>query len=536
MHVTGNDFERGHRVRTDICIVGGGAAGLTIARNLIASGLDVVLLESGDVVASEATTDLGRGDNVGLPYFDFSETHFRELGGATAHWDGWIRPLDAIDFEKRSWVPLSGWPFKRELLDGYYRRAQSDIDVKDFRYLPDDWTDQIPELYPQTVANDRRLTLAVWRKANPPTRFAAKFLPELDAADNITLITRANVTNIVLNAAKSDVDHLEVRTLEGTNFTVAAQVMVLAAGGLETPRIMLEAGVGGPNVGRYWMEHPHVPSGRLILDRDSGRRVGSSAIDHGLLGALKRLELERPKGGNKFAFTLTPEAQEELAVGNVSLHLRGISGEPPRVATRLAAGLREPIHTLRRMPKEGEYSMRNQFRGFLGEIPDVLRVGTERLLKRPDALEIFAQAEQVPNRDSCITLSDQTDELGMPRMVLNWSLTDFDKHSIRTTLDVLDDAVKVAGIGEVVPYPEFEDRNNVKWSDRLTGGHHHLGATRMGTDPSVSVVDGDCRVHGLANMYVCGPSTFPTGGFANPLLTTVAMATRLADHLKLRRP
>ena len=158
-------------------------------------------------------------------------------------------------------------------------------------------------------------------------------------------------------------------------------------------------------------------------------------------------------------------------------------------------------------------------------------MGYERFLKRPDALEIYVQAEQAPNPASRLSLSDEVDALGMPRLRLDWRLGDLEKATLVSALTTLDAALSRTGVGRVEPY-EWVSADAADWGADLSAGHHHLGTTRMSGSMNHGVVDKDTRVHGIANLYVTGPSVFPTGGFSNPMLTILALALRLADHLK----
>jgi choline dehydrogenase-like flavoprotein len=153
------------------------------------------------------------------------------------------------------------------------------------------------------------------------------------------------------------------------------------------------------------------------------------------------------------------------------------------------------------------------------------------VLRRPTHLEMFAQAEVSPNADSRLTLSDHRDALGMPRIRLNWQLSPLDKWSIRRSQELLGARLETAGIGTVEP-EEWVLSDDDRWGGTLHGGHHHLGTARMSDDPATGVVDRDGRVHGIDNLFVSDSAAFPTSGYANPMLTIVALALRTAGHLR----
>jgi choline dehydrogenase-like flavoprotein len=150
------------------------------------------------------------------------------------------------------------------------------------------------------------------------------------------------------------------------------------------------------------------------------------------------------------------------------------------------------------------------------------------------------RAEQAPNPDSRVTLTGERDALGMPRVALDWRLSPIDKRSVRVTMEALDGELRRLDLGTCTPEPWLAE-DGPDWevdpliSNHPIGGFHHMGTTRMAASPRAGVVDADCRVHGVANLYVAGSSVFPTGGWANPTLTIVALALRLADHLGRRR-
>jgi choline dehydrogenase-like flavoprotein len=160
-----------------------------------------------------------------------------------------------------------------------------------------------------------------------------------------------------------------------------------------------------------------------------------------------------------------------------------------------------------------------------------LRVNTNRR-----GLYVVARAEQAPNPASRVMLSEERDAFGLPRIALDWQLLDVDKRSLKVTMEALDRELRRLSLGRVEP-SAWLDEPETPWvadplvSNHPVGGYHHMGTTRMATSPRRGVVDADCRVHGLGNLYVAGSSVFPTGGWANPTLTILALALRLGDHL-----
>jgi choline dehydrogenase-like flavoprotein len=157
----------------------------------------------------------------------------------------------------------------------------------------------------------------------------------------------------------------------------------------------------------------------------------------------------------------------------------------------------------------------------------------------PQKAWLYTRCEQAPNPDSRVVLTDEVDHLGLRRIGLDWQLTPLDKHTIRTAGRIFSREVGRLGLGRTWLPKWLRDKDDEVWIDegdpewrRLRGGNHHMGTTRMAQDPRRGVVDKNCRVHGMDNLYIAGSSVFPTCGFANPTLTIVELALRLVEHLK----
>jgi choline dehydrogenase-like flavoprotein len=250
----------GTTLTADVCTVGAGAAGISIARELAHSPLDVCLLESGGLEYDLDTQQLYRGRSVGFPYFPLEIARLRFFGGTTNHWGGASRPLDDSDFEARDWVPHSGWPFRREALDPYYRRAHGVLELGPYAYDAGSWTTD--ERRPLRFEGES-LRSAVLQQS-PPTRLGQVYREELRRARNIRTCLNANLLEIETAPTGGPVTRLRVASLERNEFYVEARAYVLATGGIENPRLLLlsrradPAGLGNEHdlVGRFCMDHP----------------------------------------------------------------------------------------------------------------------------------------------------------------------------------------------------------------------------------------------------------------------------------------
>ncbi|MDJ0947538.1 MAG: GMC family oxidoreductase [Alphaproteobacteria bacterium] len=514
-------FEDGRTYEADICIIGGGPAGITIARELIGSRASVLLLESGGREYEDEVQALYAGRNVGLPYFDLDVTRLRYFGGSTNHWGNYCGPLREIDFEERSWVPFSGWPITLKDLDPYYRRAQQICALGRYSYGRERWV----ELGLDVPAFDPAKVLPNVRQIGPQLNFAEAYGPELAAAENIRVLLHANVVNIQSNPTATSVAHLDIRTLEGKRGQVTARQFILACGGIENPRLLLASngveqnGLGNRQdlVGRFFLEHPK--AWRMALLR------AKSPL------ALVQAYTDRFHDGvhNRPRWRLARTAQEDMKCLNGEW---GVGTDADRQGGTIAA--RKMWQNLKRgrWPDDlGEKVWRiasdlddvgvNAYREFM--------LGEEPIPEFQNVI-MWSTSEQAPNPDSRVMLGEQRDALGIPRVQLDWRLTELDKYTKASIAKIA--AAELARLG--IARAKLEDwllDPNGSWPD-VAGEHHHMGTTRMSDDPKKGVVQGDCRVHGVDNLYIAGSSVFPTGGTVNPTLTIVALALRLADHLK----
>ena len=535
----------GHLIQADVCIVGGGPAGITIARELANTSLDVCLLESGGPEEDADVQALARGESTGRPYYPLDETRFRVFGGSSGRWAGWSRPIDPIDLETRDWVPHSGWPITWEEFEPYLREAADlcQLDHQDFD--PAHWTENIPELYGPHFVGDG-IEPTVWQ-GSPPTKFGVAYREELKRARNVAIYLYANAVELETDEHGQQVTGVRVACLDGPRFQVRAKAYVLAAGAMETARLLLASnsvqreGLGNDRdlVGRFFMEHPHVVTGHLrITPQEASGRVRITAVDEALRGAYARVALQRPSGNIKVAYALEPEVQRREGLLNFSAHLttgdyhRREESDAYRSLKLIVGNLRSP----RRLAEQIRHrtlpaGLGTHVRTLITNLDEVVGTIADEVVRRPKHLEIFAQTEQSPNPDSRVMLSEERDPLGMPRVRLEWQLAQLDKWSIRRAQELLGQRLETAGLGKLEP-EEWVLSDDDRWGATMHGGHHHLGTARMSEDPSQGVVDAAGKIHGVHNLYVADSAVFPTGGYANPLLTIVALAVRSARHLR----
>lgn len=520
MIVDFNHCEDGAQLDADVCIVGGGMAGLTIARGLLGSGLRVLLIESGGLVRDPHVDALNRIDSDGPGTLDFVSTRPRVLGGSTSAWGSFLTPLDASDFVARPSVPLSGWPFTIDALEPYYRRAHTV-----FGLGPACFDARLWPLFGATphAFDAERLRVKFWQLSSPslfplvsPQRFGTLYRAELAKADTLRVLLNASAASITTNEAHSHVAELRLRSLDGRSARIAARAFVLAAGAIENARLLLISELGGDQVGRCFMDHPHTRIG-TVLPKDPR-------------GFLETWAVRRRRGTVALqpALCPTPHFQAEQGILNASVSVE--IDRHPECPTLAFSEIANALQARQRPPQLARKL------GRIARDPGVFAANAWRrlahgsgVIPRVRALVLYGRSEQEPNPDSRVTLERERDALGMLRARVAWRLTGRDRRTIEAMAQLLTAEFARLDIGTVVPSEWLAGTHG--WPETLRGGPHHAGTTRMADDPRQGVVDRDGRLHAVDNLYVAGPSVFPTSGYANPALTTVALALRLAEHL-----
>jgi choline dehydrogenase-like flavoprotein len=439
-------------------------------------------------------------------------------------WGGWCRPLERIDFEQRDWVPYSGWPFGKDHLDPYYERAQEVCGLGPYHYDLEDWRSGAQS---HRIGNgDERLVDTVIQINN--RRFGTKFFSVICDAANIKLLLHANAIDIETALSGREVTNLHVATLEGNHFKVAARIYILATGGIENARLLLASrrnhrnGVGNNNdlVGRFFNEHLHAVAAKIEPNEVFAQNhfYRNHKVDGVLLFGTLTLNERTLRQERLLNFSATfhnPDDPYDIFINKQTTP-----------AFRSLARLARSIQ-LRKWP---DMFGRNSATLFSSPANTVNLVYSRYVKPRRRQLVVCCRTEQVPNPVSRVVLGNELDALGVPKVKLDWRISDVDIASIQTGARILTEALQKAGIGRI--YPLIDGSSNSDWVSKISDGPHQMGTTRMHCDPKLGVVDENCRIHGISNLYVAGTSVFPTVGWANPTLTVVALALRLADHLK----
>ncbi|MEM7373158.1 MAG: GMC family oxidoreductase [Bacteroidota bacterium] len=507
MHIDARTLENNTIIEGDICIVGSGAAGLSMALDWLNTGHKVILLESGGFEYENRVQDLGQGTSSGQTYYPLRACRLRYFGGTTGHWAGMCSPFDNIDFVKRDWVPHSGWPISRQDLDPYYERAHKVLQLGPYIYELSHWQQTFPTFEALPLDQD-----VIWNKMwqFSQARYIHEYKDTIVQASNIHLYTHANVINIEANESVSSINRLEATNYAGNSFSVKAKQYVLACGSIQNARLLLASNQQAPNgigndhdnVGRYFMEHLEVACAQLWLNK-------AYSTD------LFKWPAEPNTPRAELAITEQTQIAHKILNGTSSFaSLAGRLARKSRMEIWQDQDSRKNMENMKNMYASGHEASQQ----------------SEGPLQR--AYQLSVRIEQAPNPNSRISLGTDKDEFGVPLVHLHWDLTELDKRSIRTIYQIIGQQVGIAGIGRVRLDEFLREDAEPGFPDSTNGGWHHMGTTRMSDAPQNGVVDANCQVHGLSNLFVAGAGCYSTSGAPNPTLTLVALSLRLSDYLK----
>lgn len=514
----------------DICVIGSGPAGATIALELSDTRLKVLVVESGGIERHAEIDTLNEIESVGRPReMDQWLVRNRIVGGSSHTWAGKCAPFDAIDYDTRDWVPHSGWPFDDEHVNPFLARSASYLGLGIGEgYSGNKFWSLANRVAPQPALNQALLEPFFWQMSRAHEnrfdnmRFGSELLKRLPTS--VDLLINATVIQVNANATCNAVHGVDVMSLRGSRHTIKARAVVLSAGGIENARLLLAStniaprGLGNEHdlVGRFLMDHPRGTVGRFALPR--------------VEKTLQRFGMYHVRlGGNNYrfrhGFRLSPVIQRQEGLLNCAAWL---NEEVPKD---------DPWKALKRVLRGKSRSMSDAYAIALNA--HRLVKGAADLMMRKNSLsrtlervELFCMSEQVPDPASRVTLSTKKDRFGLPISRIDWRINNLEERSIRRTAELVSSELERIG---------YEPPKLDSWLDRGEGLPsafvdiaHPTGTTRMSASKTQGVVDADCQVHGLDGLYVAGSSVFPTAGHANPTQMIVALAIRTADILARR--
>ncbi|MEM6584697.1 MAG: GMC oxidoreductase [Pseudomonadota bacterium] len=475
-------------IETDVAIIGSGPAGISLASRL---KRDCCVIESGglalDIRNHWRFHSVNAGDQTNV-----DSLRVRGVGGASLRWTGRCIALDPYDFEDRPWIAESSWPIDYEDLVPWFESAGDLMELQSADIL-----ERFPSKDLENImASDGRWRPCVWRfaddRAHGMFRFGVRMAPVFKS-ETRHLFYHAHCAQILADAGK--VRGLLLVTESGRQVTVKARHIVIAAGCVESSRLMLDThrthpallGSVEPWLGRGFNQHLRVDAGQVHLSPSWRRPLQ------------KQTTIFRRKGVTlaERGLAIDPDFARRERIGNASLNLRFERQEGPSVSDFWA-----------------------RVRG--------------RVLDEPAAfsnphVSLEIDTEQTVTKDSRIELADELDPLGRPRASVRWTISETDCRTAYVTAKAFGDFARSHGLGTLDLAPGLR-LDNVAF-DARRDSNHQLGGTRMSETPATGVVNRDLRVHGVPNLSVIGGSVFSTGGHANPTQAIVALALRLADCL-----
>jgi choline dehydrogenase-like flavoprotein len=570
-----NSYPAGSRFDADVVIIGGGPSGLTIAREFIGSATKILILESGlekedaahmnlvclesmDEPKGETSLEFRKAFHGPMATFDQASQPFgvrtRVLGGAATHWPGKSATFDDTDFAQRDWVPNSGWPISRDSLGPYFDRAADVLNLGPNLYDERLWK-LVRGKIKRPPLDKAKLRSFFWQFARSRLKHteAMNFADEFRAlhAENIHTLIDATVTHIDTTDTGDAFAGVEISTIDGARYYATAKICVLAAGGIENARLLLNSsrqhkdGLGNSHdvVGRYLMDHPGMRIGYFAkADLKGAEYLGFYAIPH-------KADLIMYMHGLVFS----PEIQAREKLLNSAIYvLPEISPNDPFKAvkrlvrfnsTNLFADLWSAVSSFGSLSKGigvkvfySKYFPRSLQRVIVNLLMSIApsfvirEFHSKGVPHQLDRMGIHVITEQEPNRESRLILSRQNDPLGSPRVTALWKISIAERRSVMRLGQLLQEELPKAGM----PVPVLDDWivESRPHEASLVDMAHTLGTTRMSDDPKTGVVDSRCMVHGVSGLYIAGGSVFPTSGHANPTLMIVSLAIRTADQIK----
>lgn len=485
----------------EICIVGTGMGAISVAHTLVRAGRDVLFVEAGPLRASRRTRPAIHTENVGRP-FGLSVSRGLELGGGSAYWHGVCAPLDEEDFLERPWIPHSGWPIGPAELARWYPLAQEFLGGQ--------------ERSNRTARHDGTVFAAADVLDAKPYRYRASPFRGKDVVLEWCRHGRARClyhgTALQLLQTQGKAKALLVGSA-GKRFKVIARRFVIAAGALETPRLLLNSlDQEGAAPASWWL-------GRNLIDHPAGY-LSQVQFEQPFDASSAREDDPGSETRTMSGFMLRSDMQRQHRLPNHAVFVRkGMSRLPvPSAAMMSFLGMRGPR------------DVALTHLASLVRHPYILwRIAHQKLALRTRSRygDLFFMTEQLPNPDSRVRLSTQArDEFGFPIACVDWRLSEQD-----TAMFADYHALLMASLGRSNGVRALRADPLSHWQETVTSAAHHLGTARMAATPRDGVVDCNLKVFGFENVWVGDGSVFPTAGSVNPSLTICALGHRLGAHL-----
>lgn len=533
-------------LHTTVCIVGAGAAGITLACELDGAGFDVLLLEAGGLRPDASLADYYAG-TASAPHPDPTQFRRAVFGGTTGLWGGRCIAYDPVDLDRRPYVQNSGWPISYEELARHYPRAMTYCDAGRFDFSIDtSLGTPVPTI--GGYGGDADVLADRIERYSWPTNFGTRYRRKIEESPNVRAVLGARCLRLTKVEGADRIEAIELIDKTGRRCRVAASVFILATGGIEVPRLLLssdEQGAGfgnlGDALGRYYMCHFENTVGRIVP------RTGNPVA----------FDFERTTDGVycRRQLRFTPAALQRHRLLNMAFRLHfpnyadASHGSSVMSGIFLAKSMLVPEYRAILQHNSADVvaaPTAEHLRNVVLGLPQLARFAGQwlfriRLAKRKLPYTLVRNAdgsfplefnsEQTPLASNRVQLADETDRHGLRRVRIDWQVSEADADAAFRGFQLLRDSLKRSGACEL-RFDEATLRSQLSRSMPLGG--HHIGTARMNASANQGVVDENCAVFGLPNLFVASSAVFPTSSHANPTLTIVAVALRLAAHVKSR--
>jgi choline dehydrogenase-like flavoprotein len=494
----------------DYCIIGSGIGGSTLALKLVEQGKNVLIIEAGKKYGNSKNVTY---ENTGRE-FGLRATTSIQLGGTSNIWHGVLSLLDPIDFEKREWIQHSGWPITYQELLPFYKESSKIYSVKEYNYFSPESLNSVLKSELNKIDFDREIFYnKLFQQPLPTVRFKRKLVKLCKGNKNIQVLINSTALEIITCDNGKRVKAIKVADSTGTLKKIAANNFILAAGALETPRLLLNSnknsnnGIGNNNIGRYLMDHP---MGNLLqiqfITPQKARLYSDTKYDPKSkikTGLLLKESLQKKKNAPNHCFYLKPS------------FIHGIDDKSEKIKLAMLTFLSGKLNL------KDIYNVVTNF----NVVMQILAYKFTLNLNYKYA-DLFFITEQIPNPNSCVTLSNKKDKFGYPIANINWQVTEDEINSVHEWYSLIKEAFPSS------KYNFTHSYNNIDWNNIYTSAAHHVGTARMASNSQNGVVDKNLRVFDVENLYICDGSVFPTSGNVNSGFTISALACKLADHLK----
>lgn len=492
----------------DYCIIGTGIGGSTLAIKLAEQGKSILIIEAGK---SHGNSENVIYENAGRE-FGLRATTSIQIGGTSNLWHGVLSLLDPIDFEKREWVPNSGWPITYQELLPYYKEASNIYSVKEYDYFFTNALNVELKSELNKIEFDRKIfENKLFQQPIPAVRFKKNLTRLCKENNRIQILSNTTALEIIMDDSKERVKCIKVANVNGVFNDIVADNFIISTGALETPRLLLNSKIPvNPNIGRYLMDHPmgnllqiqfKMPKkAKIYSDTKYDKR---SKIKTGLI--LQRSQ-QKLKQKLNHCFYIKPS------------FVRGIDDKSEKIKLAMLTFLSGKLNI------KDIYNVISNF-----NVVMQIMVYKFTLNIKYKYADFFLVTEQFPNPDSRVTLSNKKDKFEYPIAKVNWQVTKEDISSVNEWYSITKNAFPSS------KYELTHSYNNIDWGNTFTSAAHHVGTARMASNAEEGVVDKNLKVFGADNLYICDGSVFPTSGNVNSGFTISALACKLANHLKTKK-